>query len=101
MPKKTKKQKIEAQRHRLQKKQEVIRPTSVPTELKESAPLPAVEKKYPEKNPLFPQEEQNTIYFRNDLLKSLMITMIIVCVQVALYVAQISGAIDITNLIAF
>ncbi|QQS44017.1 hypothetical protein IPM65_00180 [Candidatus Roizmanbacteria bacterium] len=101
MPKKTKKQKIEAQRHRLQKKQEVIRPTSVQTEPKESTPLPAVQKKHPETKPVFLQEEQNTAYFRNDLLKSLMITMIIVCVQVALYVAQISGAIDITNLITF
>ena len=101
MPKKTKKHKIEARRHRLQKKHEVTYTYSVSEQSKNLAPeIQDTQVKEPKKS-VFQNQEQQTGYFRNDLLKSLMITMIILCIQAALYVAQISGKIDITNLKIF
>jgi len=100
MPKKTKKQKIEARRHRLQKKQEVIHSPTVQEESAKTPPIPTPQKPQ-EKKPIFLEHAQQSMHFRNDLLKSLMITMILICIQVAIYVAQLSGSIDITNLLIF
>lgn len=100
MPKKTKKQKIEAQRQRLQKKHEGTLSPSVQEEPKKTLPVTTVHKPV-EKKPIFVEQDQQAVYFRNDLLKSLMITMILICIQVAIYVAQLSGSIDITNLLIF
>jgi len=102
MPKKTKKHKIEARRHRLQKKDEVTPTYSEKIHSEESpSVVVAATPKPTQKKAIFQAQEENTMYFRHDLLKSLMITMIIVCAQVAIYVAQLSGIVDITNLISF
>lgn len=105
MPKKTKKQKIEAQRNRLQKKKEVNE-VLVPkhsTQTPSYRPVPAAQKQQKElkKVSVFKSDEETVSYFKHDLMKSLMIMLLLVCVQVGIYVAQLSGIIDITNLIIY
>lgn len=102
MPKKTKKQKIEARRHRLKKK-DVVTPIYSEKAHATTSPsfvVPDTHEVAPKKS-IFQDQAENTTYFRHDLLKSLMITMIILCVQMGIYVAQLSGIVDITNLISF
>jgi len=47
-----------------------------------------------------PQIETHA-HFKEELTKSLMITLLIICTQVGLYILQISGRIDISNVITF
>lgn len=101
MPKKTKKEKIEARRHRLLKKNEVTYDISEKIVTRQPTPATVHISEPTPKKQIFEVQDQNTTYFRNDLLKTLMITMIIICIQAAIYVAQLTGSIDITNLITF
>ena len=105
MPKKTKKQKIEAQKHRSQPKNT---PTPKKVSLTTIPEAPIIAQTITEQQSgssrtpaVFTDASPYTAYFKNDLTKSLMITLIIVCIQVGVYVAALSQVFDINRFIRF
>lgn len=84
MPKKTKRQKIaaETRKHRIVEHQVEVEKTS------SSAPSPAQTPKSIKKA-LFSTE--TTVFFKKDLMKSLLITGFLLLVELGIYVAQSNG----------
>lgn len=105
MPKKTKKHKLQAQVNRKQKKIEIEKPKqTVSTVTTTTSPLSVTTNQNHQKEAkiaVFSDSTQEKSFFKHDLTKTLMITILIVCAQVGLYILQISGTIDISNLITF
>lgn len=106
MPKKTKKQKLQAGTNRIQKKREMqdrslepVRVTITPEQKVSHTALDPDKESKP--HAVFKENKQEKQFFLHDLTKTLIITVLLICVQVGLYILQVSGTIDIRNMLSF
>ncbi|MBP9691273.1 hypothetical protein KBD81_04305 [Candidatus Woesebacteria bacterium] len=105
MPKKTKLQKLKAKDHRIQKAIELeqaatITPVIVKkTRAESKTEVPAAPASL--QHNVFAEDNTARSVFKNELSKTLMIAVFIICIQVGLYVLQISGTIDVSTFITF